>query len=451
MTTPLVSPRQTSGLRFALRALSSRNYALFFSGQIVSLVGTWLSMLATSWLVFRLAKVGEADREALLLGLVTFAGQLPVFLLAPVSGVLIDRWNRHHVLLVTQSLSMLQSFAMAFLIFQDLISIPQIIALSIFQGLVNAVDIPTRQAFVVQLVDRPEDLSNAIALNSSMVQTARLIGPAVAGFLIYAVGEGLCFLIDGFSFLGVLAALSCMRLPKKSQRQKHGTFTAALREGLAYAWTSQPIRSLLMLVALVSLMAMSQSVLMPIYADEILGGGERTLGLLLGSSGLGALLASVYLATRRSVLGLGRVIAVGPVLLGATLVALAWSRSLPLSMLLLVVAGSALLAQTAAANTILQTIVEEDKRGRVMSLFAMCFIGMAPFGSLLAGAVADWLGVPWTLAAAGLVCVVAGLLFARELRVIRPMIRPIYQKKGILPPVIAGIEAAAIQTEAARD
>jgi MFS family permease len=436
---------------FAVRALRHRNYALFFAGQMVSLVGSWLSVTATSWLVLQMARSGGSTHVERLLGYVAFASQLPVFLLAPVGGVLVERWDRRKVLLCTQTVSMLQSFAMAALILCDVITMAEVVVLAVLQGMVNAIDIPARQALVVQMVEDPADLSNAIALNSSMVQSARMLGPATAGFLIYYVGEGICFLLDGFSFLAVLLSIALMRLAVRPLSPRKGSFLASLREGLAYASGYPPIRALLLLVATISLMAMSMSVLMPIYATEILGGSERTLGLLLGASGLGALLGCIYLAARRSVVGLGRVIALGPTILGAVLAAFAFSTHRELSALLMLIAGTAMLVTVASANTVLQTIVEDDKRARVMSLFTMAFMGMAPFGSLLAGFVADKIGVQYTLLIAGVVCAMAGAVFASQLRAIRPLLRTVYQSKGIMRPIVAGVEAAAVQAEAARD
>jgi len=440
-------------LGFAVRALRHRNYALFFSGQLVSLIGLWLSATATSWLVYRIAK-SQPDlgwSVEMMLGVVNFMGLIPIFLLAPIGGVLVERWDRRNVLFVTQTLSMLQSFALAWLVFADLITIPQIMALNFLQGIVHAIDIPARQALVVQMVEDPADLSNAIALNSSMVHSARLLGPTAAGFLMKFVGVAYCFLIDGFSFLAVIIALGLMRLSARVLPPRRGSFLHSLREGLAYAAGYTPIRALLILVATVSLMAMSQSVLMPIYAQEVLGGNEETLGYLLGASGLGALLGSLYLATRRSVVGLGRVIAFGPVVLGATLAGFAFSHHLWLSIPLMVIAGAAMLTTIASANTVLQTIVEDGQRARVMSLFTVAFMGMAPFGSLLAGSVATVVGVQWTLLIAGAACACGGLFFARQLRVIRPLLRIVYRSKGIIGPVTVGIEAAAIQAEAAHD
>lgn len=426
---------------FMLRAFKSRNYRLFFAGQIVSLVGTWLTLVATSWLVYRLAQQHMPERSAAILGFVGFAGQIPVFFLAPFAGVWVDRLNQHAILIVTQALSMLQSFALAFLALRHMITIPEIIGLNAFQGLVNAVDIPTRQAFVVKMVENREDLSNAIALNSSMVHTARLVGPAVAGILIYKVGEGLCFLLDGFSYLAVIAALVAMRVKPHATGKLHKHPIHEFKEGFRYAFGFAPIRTLLLVVALVSLMAMSQSTLMPLMADRVLGGRERVYGLLLCASGFGAFIGSIYLAWRRTVLGLGRVIAVGIFVFGAGMIAFAESRWMWLSMPLLTVMGAAMVVQFAACNTVLQTIVDDDKRGRVMSLFAMCFMGMSPFGALLAGIIADRIQAPLTLAVTGAGCVAAGILFSYRLPSLRPLVRGIYVKKGIIPEVASGMQA----------
>ena len=434
-----MSTESASHLRFMLRALAYRNYRLFFGGQIVSLVGTWLSMVASSWLVYRLSRA-EGYPAAMMLGLVGFATHFPVFLLTPVAGVWIDRWNRHRILLATQSLAMLQSFVLAALTLSGLITIWQVVVLSVVQGLINALDVPARQSFVVEMVENRADLGNAIALNSSMVHAARLVGPALAGYLIYRVGEGYCFLIDGFSYLSVLVALAMMRL---TYQPREGTLARPLEsflEGLRYAFGFPPMRVLLTMVAFTSLAAMSQTTLMPIFAGSILGGGERTLGWLLGASGLGALAGSLYLAARRTVLGLGRVIAVSCALLGATLIVFSMSRSFVFSLVLLVVAGFAFVAQMAAANTVMQTLVDDDKRGRVMALFSMAFLGIAPFGSLLAGGIATVAGAPLSLAIAGAVLLLVAARFAWVLPKLRPFIRPIYRAKGILPEIAAGLE-----------
>jgi len=428
-----------SRLRFMVRALQSRNYRLFFGGQIVSLVGTWLSMIASSWLVYRLATTGEHP-VALMLGLVSFAGQFPVFLLTSMAGVWIDRWNRHSILVVTQTLSMLQSFTLAFLALGHWIELWQLIALSAFQGVVTAFDVPARQTFTVEMVEKREDLSNAIALSSSMMHAARLLGPAIGGYLIYAVGEGYCFLIDGFSYLAVLGALLAMRLKPHVRSTAKTRAWEQFREGLRYAYRFTPIRVLIQIVGITSIAAMSQSTLMPIFAAQILGGQERTLGLLLGASGLGALAGSLYLASRKSVLGLGRVIALACATLGVGLILFSTSTSLWFSVPLLVVIGFAMVVQMASCNTVLQTIVEDDKRGRVMALYSTAFLGLAPVGSLLGGILAQEIGAPWTLTLAGIICLLSAARFAWWLPKIRLLIRPIYQTKGILPQIAAAIE-----------
>jgi MFS family permease len=414
------------------RALRHRNFRLFFSGQILSLVGSWLTTVATSWLVYKLCRDQGAGTAAYVLGLVGFASQLPIFLVTPFAGVWMDRVNRHHVLMVTQTLSMLQSFVLAFLDLSHVITIPHIIALQIFQGLVNAVDMPARQSFIVEMVDDRRDLSNAIALNSSMVHTARMLGPSIAGFLIYTVGEGYCFLIDGFSYFFVLIALSFVKV-KPRDVLVHKSAWYELREGLQYAFSSPIIRSLLFLVAVASLMFSSQSVLMPIVADKVLGGNEQTLGFLLGSSGLGALMGALYLASRESVRGLSRVIFRAALTLGVGLCCFCFSRALPLSMLVLLFTGGATVLLLASSNTVLQTIVDEDKRGRVMSLFSLAFMGMAPFGSLLSGVLAGELGASYTFGVCGAICLISTLIFGRSLPKIRAHMRPIYQQKGIIP------------------
>ena len=418
-----------------LRALRSRNYRLYFFGQGLSLIGTWMTYLATAWLVYRLT------HSAVLLGVVGFSGQIPACLLSPLAGVLVDRWSRHRVLVITQVLSMLQSLALAVLTLTHLITIPHIIALSIFQGLINAFDIPARQAFVIELVEGPEDLGNAIALNSSIFNGARLIGPSLAGLMIAATGEGICFLIDGLSYLAVLAAFCGMRLSSAERRAQPRSLLREITEGFTYVFGFQPITAILGLLALVSLAGIPYTVLMPVFAREILHGGATTLGFLMGASGLGSLAGALYLASRKTVVGLARLITLATAMFGGSLIAFAMSRVLWLSLLLMLLVGFGMLLQLAASNTIIQTIVAEDKRGRVMSFYAMAFMGVAPFGSLLAGSLAGRIGAPQTLLIGGCGCVVGALLFARELPRLRAIIRPIYVSKGILPEVAQGLQA----------
>jgi MFS family permease len=435
------SPPSASGWKFAWRALRRRNYRLFFSGQSVSLVGTWMTRVATSWLVYRLTK------SAFLLGLVGFSGQIPILILGPIAGVWVDRWNRHRVLVVTQVLSMLQSFALAVLALSGRITFWEIFGLSLFQGAVNAFDMPGRQAFVIEMVEAREDLANAIALNSSMVNASRLVGPSLAGIIIAAAGEGYCFLIDGISYIAVIVSLLLMHLrPAASKAKAEGVLTE-LKRGWEYVTGSVPIRAILLLAALVSLVGMPYTVLMPIFAGKVLHGGPHTLGFLMGAAGMGALVGALVLARRESVIGLGRIIPLTAGTFGLALVCFSLSRWLWLSLLLMVLTGYGFMQQLAASNTILQTIVEEDKRGRVMSFYAMAFQGAAPFGSLTAGAVASRIGAPKTLAMGGCLCVLGALWFSRQLPRLRAVIRPIYLRLGIISEVAAGVQtASALQT-----
>lgn len=396
-----------------------------------------MTRVATGWLVYRLTD------SAWLLGVVGFAGQIPTFLLAPFAGVWIDRMDRHKILVVTQVLAMLQSFALAVLTLGNWIEVWEIIALGAFQGLINAFDMPARQAFVVEMVENKEDLGNAIALNSSMVNMARLVGPSLAGIVIAVAGEGYCFLIDGFSYIAVIISLLLMTIVLKERtgglRQN---MLFELREGWQYVARSQPIRSVLLLLALVSLVGMPYTVLMPIFAGEILHGGPHTLGFLMGATGVGALVGAVVLAARRSVLGLGRLIVIAASCFGGGLIAFSTSRVFPLSMVLLIITGYGMMTQMASTNTILQTIVKDQQRGRVMSYYSMAFVGMAPFGSILAGAMANGIGAPNTLLIGGICCCAGAALFALRLPEIRKEIRPIYVELGILPEVATGIQSA---------
>lgn len=389
-----------------------------------------MTQTATIWLVYHLT------HSAWMLGVVGFASQLPNFLLTPIAGVLVDRWNRHRTILLTQFLAMLQSLALAFLAFTNQIDVWQVMALSVFQGAVNALDMPARQAFVVQMVDRKEDVSNAIALNSSIFSGARLVGPAIAGIVIASLGAGTCFLLDGLSYLAVLAGLLAMKLPplaRDSSAQSTGTLWQNLQEGFQYAFGFPPMRAILSLVALTSLVGMPYLVLVPIFAAQIFHGGATTLGLMMAATGFGALIAAVYLSSRSSVLGLGKLIAIAPTILGVALMTFALSRILWLSLLAMFFLGMGLMLQRTSSNTLLQTIVEEDKRGRVMSFFLMAFTGMATCGNLLAGGLAQQIGAPHTLFIGGVLSVIGSLLFIRQFPTFRKQIRPIYYQIGILP------------------
>jgi MFS family permease len=420
-----------------LKALGYRNFRLFFFGQGISLIGTWMQQVAMMWLVYRLS-----DSE-FLLGLVGFCSQIPSFCLAPVAGVFTDRWDRHQTIIVTQSLAMLQAAIMVVLVLTGIVAVWQIILLSVFLGLINALDMPARQSFIIQMVEGRENLTSAIGLNSSMFNSARLVGPAIAGFLIAAEGEWLCFLINALSYLAVLAALLAMRLPPRPPAQKRSHILHELKEGLLYVFGFPPIRILLFLLATVSMTSMPLMVLMPVFATEVVGGGPDTLGLLTGAMGFGALGGALFLASRKTLLGLGRQIVWSSGLFGLWLIAFSFSDFFWLSLALLTAAGCCMMMTTAAINTILQTIVDDDKRGRVMSFYAMTFLGMAPLGSLLAGILASRVGAIHTVQVAGVLGLLGSLYFFFRLPVLRKHIRPIYQRIGILPELTSEIPPEA--------
>jgi MFS family permease len=444
-------PRPFSGSSHAWRALRHRNFRLFFGGQSISLIGTWMTRIATSWLVYRLTG------SALLLGTVSFAGQIPTFIFAPFAGVWVDRLNRRHVLVWTQTLSMVQSLTLAALTLSHLITIPLLLTLSVMQGIINAFDMPGRQSFMVQMVEDRGDLSNAIAINSSMVNMARLVGPSLAGMLIAVTSEGWCFLIDGISYLAVIASLLMMRLNIPAVPRKVTSPWTDLKVGWTYVSEFLPIRTILSLFALVSLLGMPFVVLMPIFAARVLHGGPHTLGFLMGAMGVGALVSALSLAARKSVRGLVRMIPIAAAVFGLGLIGFGASRVFWLSIIMVMVAGMGMMMGMAASNTVIQTIVSEDKRGRVMSYYTMAFMGMAPFGSLLAGIMANgvggalagpsspawWriltegvshgVGAPWTVILNGAVVVLGAAWFATKLPKLRRQIRPIYQEMGIVP------------------
>lgn len=417
----------TSGVSHAWRALRHRNFRLFFGGQTISLVGTWMTRVATGWLVYRLTG------SALLLGTVSFAGQIPTFLLAPFAGVWVDRLDRRLVLVWTQALSMVQSLTLAALTLSGHITIPRLLALSVMQGCINAFDMPGRQSFMVKMVDDRRDLQNAIAINSSMVNMARLIGPSLAGMLIAVSSEGWCFLVDGISYIAVIASLLAMRLHAPVVKRAAGSALSELKAGWTYVSRFLPIRTILLLFAVISLMGMPFVVLMPIFATRVLHGGPHTLGFLTGSMGLGALISALSLAARKNVRGLVRMIPISAAVFGLGLIGFGFSHSFWLSMLMVMVAGMGMMQGMAASNTVIQTLVSDDKRGRVMSYYTMAFMGMAPFGSLLAGAMADAIGAPVTVIANGSVVLLGAAWFATRLPAVRRELRPIYREMGILP------------------
>ena len=372
------------------RSLQYRNYRLFFSGQSISLIGTWMQRIAMPWMVYHMTG------SALLLGVVSFAGQIPSFLLSPLAGVLTDRVSRYRVLVVSQILSMIQAFVLAGLTLAGVIQIWQIVVLSISLGCINAFDVPARHSFVIDMLEKKEDLGNAIALNSLMFNGARLIGPSIAGIILASAGEGICFLINAVSFFFVVASLLMMKLKNREVKIHDSMMIRDLREGLRYTFGFPPIKHLIYLLGTVSLMGMSYSVLMPVFAKEILHGGSHTYGFLMGAAGFGALLGALFLASRKTVLMLGRIVPAAALLFGSGLIILSLSRTFALSLVLMVFIGLGMMMQAASSNTILQTITDDDKRGRVMSFYTMAVMGTAPFGSLLAGALAKVIGAPWT-------------------------------------------------------
>ena len=409
------------------RALRHRNYRLFFSGQSVSLIGTWITRIATSWLVYRLTG------SELLLGLVGFCGQIPTTILAPFAGVLVDRWNRHRMLVVTQALSMLQSGVLAALTFSGRITVRDILLLQIVQGLVNAFDTPARQSFVVEMVEDRADLPNAIALNSSMVNGSRIIGPSIGGALIAGVGEGWCFALDAISYLFVIASLLMMTVGRGRDRSAEAHVLDELRAGFQYVTGSIPIRTALIVLSIVSAMGMPYTVLMPAFVTEVLHGGPHTLGFLMTASGVGALAGAMYLASRRTVVGLGKVSMFATIAFGAGLIVYASARTTWLALAVMPLVGAGFMVQLASTNTILQTIVEDRLRGRVMAFYTMAFFGTAPIGSLIAGVAAARIGVAWTIALGGMVCLVAAAWFGSRLPLLRSLVHPIYREMGILP------------------
>jgi len=418
---------QSEGISHAWRALKHRNFRLFFGGQSISLIGTWMTRIATSWLVYQLTK------SPLMLGTVGFAGQIPSFLFAPLAGVIVDRMDRRKVLVWTQALAMLQSLLLAALTLSHRINVTEILLLSVMQGVINAFDMPARQSFMIRMVEDRADLQNAIAINSSMVNAARLIGPSLAGILIAATNEGWCFLIDGVSYIAVIASLLMMRIPREELRSHGTTMAEQLRQGWDYVMASVPIRNILMLFALLSLMGWPFMVLMPVFAAEVLKGGPHTQGFLMGAVGVGSLASALVLVVRKSVRGLTKIIPIGACVFGAGLIAFGLSHSLWLSLPMMLVTGFGMMQGITSSNTILQTLVDEKMRGRVMSYYTMAFVGMAPFGSLFAGALARVVGAQNTVIVSGIACISGGIWFFTRLPRIRKEIRPIYERLGIIP------------------
>jgi MFS family permease len=409
------------------RALQHRNFRLFFGGQSISLVGTWITRVATSWLVYRLTG------SELLLGVAGFAGQIPTLIITPFAGVLVDRHDRRRILVITQAASLIQSAVLAFLTFSGRITVNQIIGLQVVQGVINSFDTPARQAFVSEMVEDRAHLANAIALNSSMVNGSRIIGPSIGGLLIAGFGEGWCFAIDAISYVAVIGSLLAMKIvPREHDRDVELHILDELRHGWNYVFRSVPIRSALILVAIVSAAGTPYTVLMPAIATQVLHGGPNTLGILMTATGVGALSGALYLAQRESVVGLGRIIMYAALVFGVGLIGFSFTTTIWSCCIVLAIAGAGFMVQLAATNTILQTIVEEKLRGRVMSFYTMAFFGTVPIGSLLGGLLADKYGSTMTVRISGVACVIGGAWFAYKLPAIRAAVRPIYRQLGIM-------------------
>lgn len=409
------------------RTLRYRNYRLFFTGQLISLIGTWMQQLALTWLIYRMTN------SAFLLGIAGFAGQIPMFLFSSIAGVIADRFNKHRILIITQTLAMLQAVVLAVLTLTGTITIWHILPLLVFLGIVNAFDMPTRQSFVLEMIENKEDLGNAIALNSSMFNGARLVGPAIAGILIGSIGEGPCFILNAISFVAVIIALLAMRLQPRKPKHHHKGILDGYKEGFRYVTTFKPIAYILSLLAVASLIGMPFTTLMPVFARDILHGGPHTLGFLMGAHGIGALLGAAALASRKNVRGLTRWIVGAAFTFAGGLCFFSLSTNQWLSFALLIVVGFGMMVQIASSNTIIQTVADDDKRGRVMSFYTVAFTGMSPFGSLIAGTLASRIGAPVTIFICGLLCAAAVTAFALKLPAIRRDIRPIYRKIGIIP------------------
>ena len=421
------------------RALRNKNYRLFFYGQSLSLLGTWIQQVALSWLIYSITN------SAFLLGFVMFAGQLPTFFIAPFAGVLADKYDKHNILVITQVVSMLQAILLAIFVMTDHINVSVLIILNILLGIANSFDIPTRQSFVIQMIDNKEDLPNAIALNSAIVNGSRLIGPAIAGILVASLGEGICFLINAISFVFVIISLLLMKIEKEEKKAENQNMSILkqLKEGYKYSFGFLPIKSVILLLAAVSLFGNLYLVLLPVFAKDILSGNATTLGYLNSAVGIGALSAALYLASRKSTLGLGKIIATTTFIFAFSLILFSFSKSITLSLIILLFCGYGMMMQTSGSNTILQTLSDDDMRGRVMSFYTVAFRGMAPFGSLMAGVLADSFGAPVTVLISGIVCLVVGILFSKNLKIIRIAAKPIYQQKGLIPETVKGLQIAS--------
>ncbi len=422
-------PNNFAAVKSTFSSLSSRNYRIYFFGQCVSLTGTWMQQIAMSWLIYRLTG------SVVLLGVVNFLTQAPGFFLSPFAGVICNRFRLLRILLTTQTLLGIQASILTILVLTNTVEVWHILSLSLIIGIINSMDMPTRQVLVINLVDKKENLNNAIALNSATFNGARLVGPSVAGVLIALTGEGICFLINAISYLGVIVALCQIKITEEMKQSSKNVFSE-IHEGFRYVSGFLPIRTLLLLLGFFSFFGVTFITVMPAFAKDVVGGDSATLGFMMGSLGLGAFLAALYLAARKSVLGLGKVVSISVILFGVSLGVFSFLRIDFLNYFMLLFTGFGMVATITSANTLLQTLTTEKMRSRVLSFYAMA-LGLTPFGNLLIGFVAKWIGIPYTFVICGFLCVVAGLVFEHYRPIVRRMARPVYVEKGIMIPEIA--------------
>lgn len=432
-------PNNKAAFSHILASLKTRNFRLYFTGMCVSLTGTWMQQIAMSWLVYKLTG------SVLLLATITFVAQIPILIATPFMSVFVDRFDRHKILLFTQSFSALQALLLAWLTLNGLVQVWHLLILSLFIGLINALDNPTRQAFYPSLVPK-ENLSNAIALNSAVINGSRLFGPAIGGVLIGLVGEGLCFLLNGISYLGVIIALWAMKLPAHQTKTGKQHLLRDLREGFEYVSHHIPIRALLLLMAIISFFGLPLMTFLPAYVKDILGGESELLGILLSCIGIGSFSAAIYLAARKSILGLAKIIMLAALLLGLTLIGISFIEKAWLAALICIPAGFSIIITVASINTLLQTLSDEDKRGRVMGYLAMTFTGIAPVGSMILGAIEKYTGLPFIIFISGIACILAGSIFEHYRPLIRKHARFVYVEKGIIEEIARGINSAEKQT-----
>lgn len=401
-----IQAKLTANSKLIVRALRHRNYRLFFTGQTISMIGTWMQDIAINWLIY------ELTGSPLMIGMVNFCSKIPGFMLGPFAGLIVDRFNRRRIIIFTQSMSMLQALTMAILVLTGRVEVWHVMALGTLLGCIQAFDLPARHAFIVDMVDDRDDMNNAIALNSIIINTARLVGPSVAGILIAIVGEGICFLLNAGSFIAVITALMAMKIntgPEEPSRR--WAIGHELREGFSYAYHFLPIRYLFFLLWIICFLGMPYIVLMPIFADQVLGGGSTMLGFLFSATGLGAICGASFLAVRSQVAGLENITPAAAGLFGLALVVFSQNTSVWLALGIMFFAGIGMIMHSIATNTLLQTVVDDGKRGRIMSMYSMAFQGLTPLGSLLAGFLAQQIGAPATECIFGSVCVIGAMVF----------------------------------------